>query len=176
MNLKCRMCKSKFKRYGKTGPIPGFCLECRNQRARDAVSRFQKRNIEKQREESRLYFHSNRETESIRNARYRKAHSKRLLEKNRVNKRSNRARYRVYEHNRRALLNAAPGKFTKEEFEELCSKYDHHCLRCGLRERLVPDHVIPLSKGGTNFISNIQPLCSKCNAIKNRHHCTDYRN
>lgn len=174
MILTCEICKSSFTR-GAQGPLPKFCFRCRKQRALEASNRFAKQNSEKRRLESKTYFHNHREKEAVRNSRYRETNSKRLLEKNRLNKRNNRSRFRSYEHKRRALLNAAPGQFTKEEFDQLCSKYNHRCLRCGLEKQLVPDHVIPLSKGGTNFITNIQPLCSKCNASKNRHHSTDYR-
>jgi len=41
------------------------------------------------------------------------------------------------------------------------------CLACGKNEaelkllgrKLVPDHIIPLAKGGLNTITNLQPLC-----------------
>lgn len=58
------------------------------------------------------------------------------------------------------------GSFTSAEWCLLCEKYDYRCLCCGKKKPLTVDHVIPLSKGGTNTIDNIQPLCQPCNSIK----------
>ena len=69
---------------------------------------------------------------------------------------------------RRARKLEAEGDFTVEEFEALCEKYGNMCLRCGeAGVLLTPDHVVPLSLGGSNLISNLQPLCSVCNSWKN---------
>ena len=53
-----------------------------------------------------------------------------------------------------------------EAFIALCQKYDNQCIRCHSQERLYPDHVIPLCKGGAHDLANIQPLCFKCNFWK----------
>lgn len=63
------------------------------------------------------------------------------------------------------------GLFTGEEWSELKCCCDYRCLRCGKREPfivLVPDHIRALSIGGSNYIWNIQTLCTICNLIKGR--------
>jgi len=70
---------------------------------------------------------------------------------------------------RRGRLNAAQGDFSKEELSMLLAKFDRSCAYCGdkLEGRLTLDHVVPVLKGGTNFISNLVPCCQTCNSSKN---------
>ena len=40
------------------------------------------------------------------------------------------------------------------------------CVRCGSRERLEYDHIIPVSRGGSSTVRNIELLCEICNRSK----------
>lgn len=40
------------------------------------------------------------------------------------------------------------------------------CVRCGAKEYLEFDHIIPFSRGGANTEKNVQLLCRKCNLAK----------
>jgi len=76
---------------------------------------------------------------------------------------------------RRALAFGYEGEhFTAEEWLALVEFYGGKCLRCGSRESITVDHVIPLSLGGSNCIDNLQPLCEGCNLDKGQD-TTDYR-
>jgi 5-methylcytosine-specific restriction endonuclease McrA len=71
------------------------------------------------------------------------------------------------QENRRARVVGNGGSFTPKQWKELKKKYGNKCLCCGRDDvKLVSDHVVPISKGGSNDISNIQPLCRHCNAVK----------
>ena len=59
------------------------------------------------------------------------------------------------------------GSFTAKEFRELCERYGNKCLCCGVTGVVLEaDHVVPLTRGGSDDISNIQPLCGTCNRSK----------
>jgi hypothetical protein len=82
----------------------------------------------------------------------------------------------VFAHRRRARLLAAPGSFTTSEWIELLGRHPI-CPSCKRRWEDIPlppgrvssisrDHVIPISRGGSNSIENLQPLCFSCNSRK----------
>jgi len=106
---------------------------------------------------------------------YYATHKEELAAKQRKWQLENPGKVRAYSANRRALKKQADGSFTAKEFRALCKKYTNKCLCCGSTdESLTVDHVIPLNKGGSNDIDNIQPLCLSCNSRK-RDKVIDYR-
>jgi len=77
-------------------------------------------------------------------------------------------------HRYRAKKQENGGSFTAQEWNNLCARFDYICLACGEKNPLTVDHVVPISKGGSSDISNIQPLCKSCNSSK-RDRIIDYR-
>lgn len=65
-----------------------------------------------------------------------------------------------------ARVRGAAGSHTESEWLAVVKRFNSRCAVCSSYTKLTRDHIVPLSKGGSDFISNIQPLCSLCNARK----------
>jgi 5-methylcytosine-specific restriction endonuclease McrA len=85
---------------------------------------------------------------------------------NKANKKRYNATQKVKNSRRRAVQVQAEGSYTLDEWLTLVESCGHKCLACGNKRKLTADHIVPLSRGGTNFIDNIQPLCGSCNSSK----------
>ncbi len=77
---------------------------------------------------------------------------------------------------RQERMAEAEKRGTHEQWEwwRLMCYYGKACAQCGSRERIHKDHIVPVSKGGSNGLENLQPLCGKCNLTKHDR-TADYR-
>lgn len=75
---------------------------------------------------------------------------------------------RLNRHRRRAL-----GNINSTEWIAKVMLLGNKCQVCYKTEpevKITIDHIIPVSKGGTNHIENLQPLCMTCNRRKHAHY------
>lgn len=143
-----------------------------------------KKNGQKLREAARKFYHEHREEISKRRrenrncereAEYREKNKEKVAQANREWAKNNKDKVNAIAHKKRAILRNCEGSYTSEEWIALCEAYGNKCLCCRKPNiKLTVDHIIPLSRGGSNYITNIQPLCQACNNKKYTK-TTDYR-
>jgi 5-methylcytosine-specific restriction endonuclease McrA len=145
----CKACKKP-----KGGSKPGRTLTPRKRKTKEEKAAMRRERYHKVKDNARV-----KALRKEADRRYRAAHP----EIQKASKQNRRAR--------------SKGRFTANEWKELKAVYNYRCLCCGEIEPrilLSVDHVIPLVKGGSNTIDNIQPLCVSCNSKKGTK-TTDYR-
>lgn len=59
------------------------------------------------------------------------------------------------------------GTHTSQQWKELLGLCDNKCVICGDVD-IVKDHIVPIYQGGSDGITNLQPLCKSCNSRKGR--------
>ncbi len=71
------------------------------------------------------------------------------------------------ENRRRARRAGNGGSHTVAEWREKVAEFGSRCAYCREEKPLTRDHVVPISRGGTDDIENIVPACRSCNSRKN---------
>lgn len=133
-------------------------------------------NKERIREHQKNYYSQNKEIVQAINKKWRDKN------KEKVAKRHSRWRKEFYKPRevelriaRHASKYGAEGFHTSNEFEKLLRQYDGKCAYCGENEATDREHVIPLSRGGSNYIGNILPVCRSCNTSKKEKLLVEWR-
>lgn len=103
---------------------------------------------------------------------YRTANHATVLAKERAYAQSPRgqlARKAGHIRRRARKANAPRNDFTAPQWRALCKASGYRCAYCGTKfpyKELTPDHITPLSRGGSHTLANILPACLDCNMRK----------
>ena len=158
----------RVKTYQKKLRDAGICLKCRG-KAREGkatcsscqeketarLQKWKQEHPDKVQQSSKRYYANNSEKERKRLKDWENENKERTLLARRLGK---------YRHKHRKL---SAGRFSMKEWKSLVLSFGNKCLWCGkTNTELTIDHVVPLIKGGTNNIENLQPLCRVCNSKK----------
>lgn len=129
----------------------GGCIECLDERAQ-----YRDRTTDKERASNR-----------IRNERYREANHDDIALRHKSWRMRNRHTIAAQTANVRAKRFDTPGTLTAEDVRLIFRNQHGACAEC--HEKLIAyilDHITALGLGGSNYPTNIQLLCPKCDKIK----------
>lgn len=150
-----------------------ICVECQRTMPRDKKREYNRRWRTLHREQRRRALADWRAKNPEKNKAYDQRQRVKRADQRKVDfqrwQRTNSHKTRSYSANRRAMKARAEGIVTPEDIERIYRMQKGRCAYC--RKKLGKiyerDHVIPLSKGGSNRPSNTQLVCRfKCNQRK----------
>mgnify|MGYP005817144389 CR=1 FL=1 len=186
---KCRKCKADHDRRYRINNTEKVAESKRNYREKNpeklrlSYMRWLENNRDKKAESDRQWATANQDKIKANHLRWRSkeenkakiaARSKDWREINSEKERESRRLWSIKNHDhciakthkRRAKMRGG-GNYTAKEWRDLLDKCGNKCLCCGRSDvKLTVDHIIPISKGGSNTIDNLQPLCLSCNDKK----------
>ena len=135
---------------------------------REKAKKWNKNNPEKRNKIKRRWYKKHKEERRKYNQNYGEKNPDIIKKKSKKWNKNNPEKRKKYYREWR-LRKKIAGFHILEEWELLKKQYGYICPACGRKEpkiKLTEDHIIPLIKGGSNYIENIQPLCKSCNCKK----------
>lgn len=146
--------------------LKGGCGEC----SRLYAAKSLREDPERIKANKEKYSKANRCKERARCKSWRESNKDKYKESQRNWEKNNGEKRRLMASHRRAAIAKAGGVYTIDQIHEMLINQnyicaDQHC-ESSLRDGYHIDHIVPLCKGGSNYISNIQCLCQRCNTSK----------
>src|ERR1017187_1006915 len=124
------------------------------------------RNREANKKNASEWYANNKERARASRRRYQFEHKASVYAGQRAWRKLNPLRRKVLETRRRARKKSAPGECPYEQLKARIVFYGEKCWMCLAAPFYCLDHVKPLSKGGSNWPSNLRPACRPCNSRK----------
>lgn len=161
-----------YRRGGSRGSEPSsMCKCCKIAYNRDHGynSTYYKRHVEESCARVKEWRNKNKDRCRERSGRWIEKNRNLANARTRLYRKNNPDKAAAWDRKKRACRKKAIGSFSSQEWNDLKTRLGSKCLRCMKQEpeiKLTVDHIVPLARGGTNFISNIQPLCGTCNSSK----------
>jgi 5-methylcytosine-specific restriction endonuclease McrA len=158
----CRQCALEFNRSWRAENV---------EVARSASRRWNAENREQMREACRAYHANNLERERARCRSYHANNRQKRREDGLTWRRANPDVCLSHGRNRRARKRAAEGTHIPADIDRIRKAQKDRCAYCrtNLRGKGHVDHIVALTKRGSNWPRNIQILCQPCNNSKYNH-------
>lgn len=154
----CKACeRASARRYRDANP----------EKSKATLKRYREANKEKRNMQSQKWHDANPEKAKDLDKRWRGANPQKRKAIDMRWRKKHPDKRNAYRHAYVARKRGGGGRYTAQEWKDLCERCGNKCLCCGKEKiKLTVDHVVPLIAGGKNVIENIQPLCRSCNSRK----------
>jgi len=131
-------------------------------------AKWYKSHAERARAVAAAYRNNNPEKALAASKNWRKSHPKEVRARENAYRKAHPEKVAAKDANRRARKHNAGGCHTGEEVKQLLARQKCLCAVCkkSIESGYHVDHVVPLARGGSNYIRNIQLLCPTCNLRK----------
>lgn len=175
----CPMCKIKkslndFHKSSNTKDgAQGHCKDCKKilskkyEKNRDAETKKKYHKNDWQKKKNNPQYLKQHKEWLYKNSEYVKKKAKEYREKNKI-------LLLISRSNQKSKQKGYYGVISMKEWEFVLLMTRYMCIACEDNTADSIDHVLPLSRGGTNTVNNIQPMCLKCNLKKGARH-VDFR-
>lgn len=168
------MCPKHFSQWWRD-THPGYDAQrarmyrARNPEKKNAINRaYRNKNKEYCQQKTREWIASNKEKYLASALRYRTINKEKVNAGNRAWRKKYPERAKRSDSIKKARRYGALGDYLPAQISGLYKKQDGLCVICRVQllKNYHVDHIIPLAKGGSNYIENIQLLCPPCNMSK----------
>lgn len=165
----CASCQNLYPRstyyfHRDKGRRDGLCHRCKQ-----CAKEHRRKHYQEHHEHYRKYARIHAEQCNQHNRKYRLSHKEKVKCYNAQYRAKNYERVLAWNRRREALRRGAIGTYTIQQIQEQYERQKGACYYCKVKvgKKYHIDHVVPISRGGSNDISNLVISCPTCNLRKN---------